>query len=116
MNNSSSIKIQKSSSKGKTKTGSFLGWITQNDTVVVFGGFGIAIMGAITIIGMFQAGDPVRPNVLYNAFGALLMSFGFIYLIFKFMGQEVIIFDKTIDVGMIVYISIILFIIFVMGN
>ena len=65
---------------------------------------------------MFQAGDPYRSNVLYNAFGALMMAAGFIYLIFSFMGQQIIIYGKPIDIGMIVYISIILFVMFVLGN
>ena len=62
---------------------SLIDWITQYDSLVVFGGFGIAIMGVILFTGIFQAGPVVRDNVLYNALGAMLMAGGFIYVIFK---------------------------------
>ena len=104
------------SKSSKKKSFSFLDWLSQSDSLVVFGGFGILIMIAIIIIGIFQAGDPVRPNVLYNAFGAIMMGLGFIYLIFKFMGQEVMILNKSIDVGMIIYLAIVFLIMFILGN
>ena len=102
--------------KTSNKQGSFIDWITQYESLVVFGGFGIAIMAVIILNGMFQAGDPVRQNLLYNAMGAFALAVGFIYLIFSFMGSNVVIMGKTIDTGMIVYISIVLFVIFVLGN
>jgi hypothetical protein len=106
-------RITKSSSSSK---GGFIDWITNYESVVIFGGF-IGVF-AITIIftGIFQAGDVVRSNLLYNSIGAFMMSFAFIYTIFNFMGSQIIIFGKTIDVGMIIYVSIILFVMFVFGN
>ena len=95
---------------------SLIDWITQYDSLVVFGGFGIAIMGVILFTGIFQAGPVVRDNVLYNALGAMLMSIGFIYVIFKFMGNQVIILGKQVDIGMFVYVAIVLFVMFVLGN
>jgi hypothetical protein len=44
------------------------------------------------------------------------MAFGFIYVIFTFMGRQVIMFGTQIDIGMIVYIAIVLFVMFVLGN
>jgi hypothetical protein len=96
--------------------GSFLNWITQYESLVVFGGFSIVILITIILTGIFQAGPVVRDNVLYNAFGALVMAAAFIYLIFSFMGSQIIILGKPIDVGMIIYIAIVLFVIFVLGN
>ena len=96
--------------------GSFLDWVTQSESLVIFGGFFVVIMGTVVLAGIFQASDPYRPNLLYNAFGALLMAGGFIYIIIAFMGQQVVILGETIDVGMIIYISIVLFIMFVFGN
>ena len=95
---------------------SLIDWITQYDSLVVFGGFGLAIMGVILFTGIFQAGPVVRDNVLYNALGAMLMSIGFIYVIFKFMGNQVIILGKQVDIGMFVYVAIVLFVMFVLGN
>ena len=95
---------------------SFITWITQYESLVVFGGFGIAIMAAIIFTGIFQSGPPLRSNVLYNALGAFALAAAFIYTIFKFMGSNVVILGKTIDTGMIIYVAIVVFVIFVMGN
>ena len=91
-------------------------WITQYDSLVIFGGFGIAILGTIVFTGLFHAGDTIRTNVLFNFICGFLMTILFIWLIFKYMGSEIVIFGKHFDIGMIVYIFIILFIIFVFGN
>ena len=96
--------------------GSLLDWITQSESLVIFGGFFVVIMATVVFAGIFQASDSYRPNLLYNAFGALLMAGGFIYIIFAFMGKQVIILGEKIDVGMIIYITIVLFIMFVFGN
>ena len=40
----------------------------------------------------------------------------FIYLIITFMGSKVIILGQSVDVGMIVYIAIVLFVMFVLGG
>ena len=102
--------------KSAGNNGSFISWITQYESLVVFGGFGIAVMAAIILTGIFQAGPPIRANVLYNAFGAFALAAIFIYMIFNFMGSNVVILGKTIDTGMIIYVAIVVFVIFVMGN
>lgn len=102
--------------KTSHKQGSFLDWVTEYDSLVVFGGFGVAVMAAIILNGMFQAGPPYRTNLLYNVVGAFAMSIAFIFIIFRFMGSHVVILGKSIDLGMFVYISIVLFVIFVLGN
>jgi hypothetical protein len=95
---------------------SFIDFFTRNDSLVIFGGGIIAILIAIVFIGIFQAGSTVRNNVLFNLLGGLGMSILFIYLIFRFMGSSVNIMGKNIDMGMVVYIFIVLFIIFILGN
>ena len=90
--------------------------ITEYDSLVVFGGFGIAIIITIILTGIFQAGPVVRDNVLYNTVGAFAMAGVFIYLIFAFMGSTIVILGQVIDIGMIIYIAIVLFVIFVLGN
>jgi hypothetical protein len=97
-------------------SGSFIDWLTQYDALVIFGGFGVVIMITIILTGIFQAGPVVRDNLLYNAFGAFIMAFAFIYIILKFMFQTFIFLGKSIDIGMIIYIAIVLFIMFVLGN
>jgi len=97
-------------------SGSLVDWITKYDSLVIFGGFGVVIIITIILTGIFQAGPVVRDNLLYNAFGALMMAFAFIYVIFNFLGRQISILGKSIDVGMIVYLAIVLFIMFVLGN
>ena len=101
--------------KPKTDKG-LLGWITQYDSLVVFGGLGIAVMATIIFTGLFHAGDVVRTNLLFNVICGFGMAFLFIWLIFKFMGSQVVIMGKSFDVGMVVYIFIVCFVIFVLGN
>ena len=117
--NNTSQKIKNSSKQGSkhgNKDQGLIGWFTQHDSLLIFGGFGALMMVVIVLTGIFQAGPIVRSNTLYNAVGALCMAFGFIYAIFKFMGEEVIILGETVDVGMVIYIAIVLFVMFVMGN
>ena len=102
--------------KKKPQSMSMIEWITQYESLVVFGGFGCAIVLVIILTGIFQAGPVVRDNVLYNAIGAMFMAFGFIYIIFAFMGKQVIILNEQVDVGMIIYVAIVLFVMFVLGN
>lgn len=102
------------------KTGSASGWfmalISQFDSLVIFGGFIVAILGTIILAGLFQAGDAVRTNLFFNAAGAIAMAFGFIYIIFKFIGEKLVIFGYPLDVGMVIYIAIIIFVMLIFGN
>ena len=106
-------RISKTSSGSK---GGFINFITNYESLVIFGGFGFLFMVTIIFTGIFQAGDVVRTNVLYNSIGALMMAFAFIYIIFNTMGSQIIILGTPIDAGMIIYVSIILFVMFVFGN
>ena len=100
----------------QNKNDSILSWLSQYDTLVVFGGFFITTIITIILTGLFHAGDSVRTNVLFNFICGFIMSFVFIWLIFKFMGSNIVFFGKTIDFGMIVYIFIVLFVVFIFGN
>ena len=104
-----------SNSKSKNSK-SFLDLLLENESVVIFGGLGCAILLTIILTGMFQTGPAQREYVLFNSFGALLMGAGFIYLIITFMGAKVNILGATFDVGMFIYIIIVLFVMFVLGN
>jgi len=112
--------MNKSMSNSKTlkpsNKASFLDWITQYESLVIFGGFGAAILVTIILTGIFQAGPSERTNLLYNAMGAFAMAGLFIYIIITFMGSQIIVFGQSFDVGMFVYIAIVLFVMFVLGN
>lgn len=102
--------------KPNKSTNNFLDWITQYDSLVIFGMGFVAIMATIIITGLFHSGDSVRKNILFNAICGLAMAAGFVWLIYKFMGTKITIFGKSIDFGMLVYVCIILFIVFIFGN
>jgi len=108
--------ISNNSIKKTPQSMSMIEWIMQYESLVVFGGFGCAVVLVIILTGIFQAGPVVRNNVLYNSIGAICMAFGFIYVIFNFMGRQVIMFGAQIDIGMILYVAIVLFVMFVLGN
>ena len=102
----------------KTSSGSkgMIDFITNYESLVIFGGFGFVFMITIIFTGVFQAGEVVRTNLLYNCIGALMMALAFIYIIFNTMGSQIIILGTPVDAGMIVYVAIILFVMFVFGN
>jgi hypothetical protein len=104
-----------SNSNSKSDDG-IIGFITEYESLVIFGGFGVLTISVIILAGMFQAGPIVRSNTVYNAAGAIGMAFGFIYLIFKTMGETVTIVGTPVDMGMVIYIAIVLFVMFVLGN
>jgi len=110
--NSKSLNIDKS----ENSQNSFIEFFTKYESLVVFGGLIIAFLITTVLTGIFYAGPIVRDNLLYNAVGAIAMGIGFIYLIFNFMGDNITIMGKTIDFGMVIYICIVLFVMFVLGN
>jgi hypothetical protein len=116
--NTSTISTEKGkgASKSSSASSDLISWITQYDSLVVFGGFGGLIVLTVLYTGLFHAGPVVRTNVLFNAAMAVLMSFGFIWVIFHFMGAKITIMGKSFDIGMIIYIFIVFFVIFVLGN
>jgi hypothetical protein len=109
MSSSSTIKVP------KPETG-IIAWITQYDSLVIFGGLIAVMFLTVLYTGLFHAGDMNRTNVLFNAAMAILMSIGFVYVIFIFIGQKIVIFGKSFDIGMVIYIFIVLFVIFILGN
>ncbi len=105
-----------SSSKSKNNSKSLIDSILEYESIVVFGGLVCAIIGTIILTGFFQAGPSQRASVVFNAAGALFMGAGFIYIIITFMGSELDIYGKKVDIGMIIYLAIVLFVMFVLGG
>lgn len=116
MNNQKIPKPSSGSSGSGSGSSGLIDWITQYDSLVIFGGLGLMIFLTVLYTGLFQAGPIVRTNVLFNAAMAILMSAGFIWVIFHFMGAKLVIFGYPIDIGMIIYIAIVFFVMFVLGN
>jgi hypothetical protein len=116
MSNNVSTKKKHNNNNNNDKRKSLIDTILEYESLVVFGGFGCAILGTIIFTGIFQAGPAQRENLLFNAAGAIFMGVGFIYIIVTFMGSELEIYGKKIDIGMIIYVAIVLFVMFVLGN
>jgi hypothetical protein len=76
---------------------------------------GIMFAG-IVLTAFFQSGPTVRNNLFFNSAGAIGMGFMFIYIIFKFMGSKISLFGVKIDMGLTIYMLIVLFVIFVLGG
>ena len=107
------------SSNTITKPGSnggLISWLTQYDSLVIFSFFGLAVISTIILTGLFQAGPVVRTNLLFNAICAIALAVVLVMLIFRFMGSQIVIFGRPFDIGMVVYIFIVFFVIFVLGN
>jgi hypothetical protein len=108
--------LSSSKSKSKNTSKSFLDILLEYESIVVFGGLGLSIIVIIVLTGMFQTGPSQRESIVFNAAGALFMGIGFIYIILTFMGSKVNILGEQLDIGMLIYIVIVLFIMFVLGN
>jgi hypothetical protein len=116
MNNQGKINKPSSGSSNGGSNGGLIDWITQYDSLVVFGGLGLMVFLTVLYTGLFQAGPIVRTNVLFNAAMAIIMSGVLIWIIFHFMGAKLVIFGYPIDIGMIIYIAIVFFVMFILGN
>lgn len=90
--------------------------ITNYDSLVIFSIFFISVIVIIILTGLFHSGPIIRTNILFNALGGIVMAVVFVWLIFKFMGNRINILGIQFDIGMIVYIFIVCFVIFVFGN
>jgi hypothetical protein len=113
----SNSKNSKNTKSSKTNDGGgFIDWITQYDSLVIFGGLFGLIFLTVLYTGLFQAGSIIRKNVLFNGAMAILMAFSFIWVIFNFMGAKISIFGKSFDIGMVIYISVVIFVMFILGN
>lgn len=93
-------------------------WDTVSDNAALFMFvvlLGIMFTGVI-LTAFFQSGPTIRRNLFFNSAGALGMGFLFIYIIFKFMGSKISLFGVKIDMGLTIYMLIVLFVIFVLGG
>lgn len=104
----------KNSSSGSSN--SIFNKLLQYDNFIVFGGFGFVILGSILITVLYEQSYNMRHNVLFNNTLAIVCGFSFIYLIFKFMGQQVKILQFEIDLGLLLFLTLGIFVVFVLGD
>ena len=111
---SNNLSHRKNNIKNNSK--SLIDSIIGYEYLVIFGGLASVILCTIIMSGIFQGGPSQRDSIMFNAIGAILMGIGFVYVIIIFMGHNVTVYGNTFDVGMFIYIAIILFVMFVFGN
>jgi hypothetical protein len=97
-------------------TGGFWDIISNNEGVFMFIILIVTILVGIILTGLFQSGPTIRNNLLFNAAGAIGMAIFFIFIIFRFLGARIVLLGVTVDIGLIIYILIVCFVIFVLGG
>jgi hypothetical protein len=75
-----------------------------------------AIYAVIVLNGLFVKSSNVRDNVLFSDINSFILGFTFIYIILKFMGEKMTILGKEIDVGLILYFAMTIFVLFILGG
>jgi len=117
MEQSSPVQSINSKKKLSTDNGnSFWDIMSNNESIFLFTILIIIIFGGIILSALFQSGPTIRNNLLFNAAGALGMAVLFIFIIFKFLGAKIRLLGVSVDIGLIIYILIVCFVIFVFGG
>jgi hypothetical protein len=91
-------------------------FIARHDSALIFLGFFCVVLFAIVMTVLFQQVDHLRQNVLFNNAIAIICGAVFIFIVFKFAGENVTILGKTIDLGLILFLGIGIFIVFILGD
>jgi len=87
-----------------------------NPLFVIIGGIFTLFAVVIVINGLFQQSDNFRDNSVFNNLNSIIIGFGFVYLVLKFMGEKVRILGRDFEVGLLLYITITIFILFILGG
>ena len=95
---------------------SFINGLLKYDSFIVFGGMGLVVLSSILITVFYEEVDNMRTNVLFNNALAVAMGIFFIYLVFNFMGQNITIFQVKIDLGLLLFLTLGIVIVFVLGD
>jgi len=76
----------------------------------------LAIYAVIVLNGLFIQSSNVRNNIIFDDMNSFILGFVFIYIILKFMGEKMTILGKEIDVGLILYLGMTIFVLFILGG
>lgn len=94
----------------------FFNYISNYESLVIFLGFFIILIIAIVISVFFQQYDSIRSSVVFNNINAVFLGLFFMYIVYVFMNEKFQIFGITIDMGLFLFISLAIFIIFILGD
>lgn len=101
-----------------------MGWIwdtlsrigANNPLFIIIILISLTIYAVIVLNGLFQQSSNIRDNILFSDLNSFMLGFIFIYVILKFMGEKMTILGKEIDVGLILYLGITIFVLFILGG
>ena len=99
-----------------SNSGGIFDFILRNEMLLIGITFFAMIIVSVIVAGMYQNVPEERQNVAFNQFNLILLSLVFVYVIMTFMGQNIEIFSETFDMGMILYVAIVMFIMFILGG
>jgi len=99
-----------------SNSGGIFDFILRNEMLLIGIAFFAMIIVSVIVAGMYQNVPEERQNVAFNQFNLILLSLVFVYVIMTFMGQNIEIFSETFDMGMILYVAIVMFIMFILGG
>ena len=94
----------------------FTNFFDGKEVLLVFTMLGFLVIFAIIISGLYQNVSTERENVLFTQFNTILIAIIFVYIVLKFMGEKMTVLGKEFDIGLLLYISVVIFIIFVLGG
>lgn len=112
--NNNKVKINNISMRNSNKGGLF-DFILQNEFLLLIIGFIILVGIAVVIAVLYEKQPEDRDNLAFTQFNLLLLGMCFVYIIITFMGQEIDFLGKKFDMGMLLYLAIVVFIMFMLG-
>ena len=108
-------KINNAKIKIKSNESGFFDFILKNEFLLIALGFIAMIIASVVVAGLYQNVPEERQFVAFNQFNMILLALGFVFLILKFMNEKIDLFGKTFDMGMLLYIAVVMFVMFILG-
>ena len=99
-----------------SNSGGIINFFLKNEMLLIGTAFFAMILVSVIVAGMYQNVEEERQNVAFNQFNLIPLSMVFIYVIMTFMGQTIDLFGETFDMGMLLYVAIVMFIMFILGG
>jgi hypothetical protein len=110
INKSVNSKISNSSKNG------FFDTLSNYEGLVIFLGFLLVIIVAIVVSVLYQQFDSFRTSVVFNNINAVFLGLIFMYVAYSYMDEKIKLFGISFDMGLLLFLSMAIFIIFVLGD
>ena len=97
----------------KTNSGGLIDYILRNEFLVISLGFIFMIAISVIVSALYQKEPDKRDSLVFRQVFTIILALMFVYIILSFMGETIVIFGETINMGLLLYIAICLFIMFI---